>query len=143
MLPSIWPGDLLSIENAPYEEIVPGDIVLVRRDNRFFVHRLAERRHDRGALQWITRGDAMLQNDPRATASELLGRVSSIRRNCRVIVPRRRTSLLNSALAWMLCHSDSLRSIALRIHSFLQERESAPNVSRAIHHDDRQPHGCI
>ena len=32
MLPSIWPGDVLSIERPPGQEIVPGDIVLVARD---------------------------------------------------------------------------------------------------------------
>lgn len=145
MLPSIYPGDLLTIQNAHQEDIVPGDIVLVRRDNRFFVHRLAEKRYHQGVLQWITRGDAMPHNDPPATGSELLGRVSSIRRNHRIIVPSRRASLLTSALAWMLCRSDSVRSAALRIHSFWQERESAAAapVSRAIHHDECQPHGCI
>ena len=39
MLPSVWPGDLLTIQSAADDEVVPGDIVLVLRDNRFFVHR--------------------------------------------------------------------------------------------------------
>ncbi|MFZ3371295.1 MAG: S24 family peptidase [Candidatus Sulfotelmatobacter sp.] len=44
MLPSVWPGDLLTIQNAAYDEVIPGDITLVLRDNRFFVHRLVEKR---------------------------------------------------------------------------------------------------
>src|SRR5271157_1377561 len=62
MLPSIWPGDVLSIEHKPGEEIVPGDIVLVARDGRFFIHRLIEK-HNSG---WITRGDSLPQPDPAA-----------------------------------------------------------------------------
>jgi len=35
-------GDLLTIQSAAHDEVVPGEIVLVMRDNRFFVHRLIE-----------------------------------------------------------------------------------------------------
>src|SRR5208283_2572418 len=59
MLPAVWPGDLLTIQSTAYDEVVPGDIVLVLRNNRFFVHRLVESRRDQDCLWWITRGDAM------------------------------------------------------------------------------------
>src|SRR5208282_5009234 len=74
MLPSLWPGDLVLIQSAAYDEVVRGDIVLVMRDNRPFVHRLVERRPVQGRLSWITRGDAMPRNDPPVAQSELLGR---------------------------------------------------------------------
>src|SRR5580700_10685991 len=80
MLPSVWPGDLLTIQSAAFDEVVPGDIVLVLRDSRFFIHRLVERRRDQDRILCITRGDAMPHNDPPTAASELLGRVASIRR---------------------------------------------------------------
>ena len=54
MLPSVWPGDLLTIQNAAHDEVVPGDIVLMMRKNRFVVHRLVERRRDRDRFSWIT-----------------------------------------------------------------------------------------
>ena len=117
MLPSLWPGDLLAIQSAAYDEVVSGDIVLVMRDNRFFVHRVVERRRVQDGFSWITRGDAMPHNDPPVGASELLGRVAGIRRANRTFVPRRRVSLLHSALAWMLCRWDRFRSLALRIHA--------------------------
>jgi len=120
MLPSVWPGDLLTIQSAAYGEVVPGDIVLVMRDNLFFVHRLIATRQDGDCLSWITRGDAMPQNDPPAAASELLGRVAGISRASRSFAPSRRISLPQSALAKMLCHSDRLRVLALRIHAALQ-----------------------
>ena len=117
MLPSLWPGDLLTIQNAEHREVVPGDIVLVMRDDRFFVHRLIERRQDQDRVLWITRGDAVPQNDPPVRASELLGSVVGIQRGDHSLVPSRRISLLQSVLAWMLCRWDPFRGLALRIHA--------------------------
>jgi hypothetical protein len=116
MLPSIWPGDVLHIENKLDEEIAPGDIVLVARDGRFFVHRLTEKRD----FRWITRGDSLPQNDPPVGKTEILGKVSAIQRWSGLIVPNPRISPLVRTLAWMLCCSDSLRNIAVRIHSVRQ-----------------------
>ena len=116
MLPSVWPGDLLTIQSVAHDEVIPGDIVLVLLDGRFFIHRLLERRQNPDCISLITRGDAMPQNDPPAGASELLGRVAGIRRGHRSFVPSRRISLLHSALGWMLCRWDRFRNLALRIH---------------------------
>jgi hypothetical protein len=117
MLPSLWPGDLLTIHGAAHDEVVPGDIVLVLRDNRFFVHRLVEIRPSQDCDSLITRGDAMPDNDPPAAASELLGRVAGIRRGDRSFVPSRCVSQVNSALAWMLCRWVRVRSLAMRIRT--------------------------
>jgi len=116
MLPSLWPGDLLTIESAAPSEVIAGDIVLVLRDNRFFVHRIVEMRPGQDGFLWITRGDAMFHNDPPAP-SELLGRVVGVRRANRSFVPSRRISLLDSALAWMLCRSSGLRKLSLKIRT--------------------------
>jgi hypothetical protein len=113
MLPTIWPGDVLTIENKAGEESIPGDIVLVARDQRFFIHRLIEKRHS----QCVTRGDSMPQNDAPIAEAEVLGRVSAIHRRSGDVVPNPRVSLLAHSLAWMLSHSDSFRNVALRIRS--------------------------
>jgi len=118
MLPSIWPGDVLSIEHKPGQEIVPGDIVLVARNSRFFIHRLIEKHNS----QWITRGDSLPQNDSPVLRAQVLGKVSRIHRKTVDIVPNSRVSVFDRTLAWMLCHWDSLRSFALRIHSLWQGR---------------------
>jgi SOS-response transcriptional repressor LexA len=117
MLPSVWPGDLLTIQGAAHEEAVPGDIVLVLRDNHFFVHRLVEMQRSQDCDSLITRGDAMPDNDPPAAASELLGRVAGIRRGNRSFVPSRHVSLFHSVLAGALCRWDRFRGFALRIHT--------------------------
>jgi hypothetical protein len=131
MLPSVWPGDVLSIEHAPGEDMVPGDIVLVARDGRFFVHRLIEKRN----CEWITRGDSLPQNDPSLAEAQVLGKVSLIHRKRRLIVPSSRVSPLGRTLAWMLCRWDLFRNLSLRIHSFQQLGASA---NRTI--DTNEPH---
>lgn len=118
MLPSIWPGDVLSIEPKPGREIVPGDIVLVAKQRRFFVHRLIEKYDAR----WITRGDSLAQNDEPAPQAQVLGKVSLIHKKSKTTLPTPRLSPLSRALAWMLCEWDGFRNVVLRIHSFRQGR---------------------
>jgi hypothetical protein len=113
MLPSIWPGDVLSIESKSREELVSGDIVLVARGDRFFVHRLIEKQ----GLHWITRGDSLPQNDAPVVEAQVLGKVSLIHRQGRVIVPNLRVTVFAGVLATMLCHWDALRNLALRLRS--------------------------
>jgi hypothetical protein len=131
MLPSLWPGDLLTIQRAARDKVVPGDIVLVMQDSRFFVHRLVEISRDADCLSWITRGDGMPNNDPRVAAPELLGRVIAVSRGNRSFVPSRRASLLNSALAWTLCRWGRLRNLALRFHA-MRMHEDLRGVRRLI-----------
>jgi hypothetical protein len=113
MLPSIWPGDVLSIEPRAAQALVPGDIVLVAKQSRFFVHRLIEK----GNAWWITQGDSLPQFDEPATEVQLLGKVSLIHQKAGVIVPNSQPSRLSRTFAWVLCHSDLFRNFALRIHS--------------------------
>jgi hypothetical protein len=113
MLPSIWPGDVLSIEPKASREISPGDIVLVVRDGRFFVHRLIRMSES----EWITRGDSLPQADEPVAEAQVLGKVSLIHRRSGAVVPERRVSLFRRALAWMLCHWDSFRNLVLRVRS--------------------------
>jgi peptidase S24-like protein len=117
MLPSLWPGDLLTIQTTAPDEVVPGDIVLVLRYNRFFIHRLVASRRAKECNLLITRGDALPQNDLPVPASSLLGRVASVRRGKRCLAPSRRVSPLDSALARILCRWDHFRSLALRMHA--------------------------
>jgi len=77
MLPSLWPGDLLSIRSARLPEVSRGDLVLFFRDNRFFVHRVLEVFTHR----LLTRGDGLATPDPPVGRDELLGRVVCITRD--------------------------------------------------------------
>jgi hypothetical protein len=133
MLPSVWPGDLLTIQSAVHDEVFPGDIVLVLRNRRFFVHRLVERQRGKDCTSWITKGDAMPQNDPPAAACEMLGRVAGIRRANHSFIPSRRLSRLHSAMAWTLRRSDRFRNLTLRIHAASLGGSAGISPSRTSH----------
>ena len=148
MLPIVWPGDLLTIEFAAPNQLIPGDILLLLRNGRFFIHRLVERRKIQNSLYWITRGDAMPHNDPPAAASDLLGRVvridrgddraddrsddrsndrandRNIDRAHRTIVPARRVSQIQLALAWIEFRRERLRNSELRIRVAKHAKQS-------------------
>jgi hypothetical protein len=73
-------------------------------------------------LHWITRGDAMPQNDPPVRPGDILGRVSEIHRGTRVIITNRQVPPYQRLLAWILCHSQLCRRLALRAHSAWRDR---------------------
>ena len=80
MVPSLLPGDLISIQRADLSEILRGGIVLFSQNGRLLVHRVVSRSNSLGAPCLITRGDRLRHNDPPVFSSELLGRVVSIER---------------------------------------------------------------
>jgi signal peptidase I len=116
MLPSLWPGDLLILQTATRDDVIPGDIVLVLRGKRCFIHRLVAKQPAEDRVAFITCGDGMPHHDPPVAAVELLGRVIGVRRGSRSFVPSRQVSPFDSALAWLLGRSDRLRGLVLRIH---------------------------
>jgi signal peptidase I len=83
MLPAILPGDVLSIRQVSAAQAAAGDVVLFRREDRFFVHRVLRR--EAGGL--VTRGDALAAADPPVADSELLGKVVAIERRGRPVGP--------------------------------------------------------
>jgi signal peptidase I len=90
MVPSILPGDLVSIRQASLNEISPGEVVLFLRKGRLFVHRVVDLRivataGSAGESCLITRGDRLRHSDPPVSGAELLGRVVSIERENRKI----------------------------------------------------------
>jgi signal peptidase I len=128
MLPSIWPGDVLTIGSVAGDQLAAGDIVWFMRYGRCFIHRLVTRDPVNNRNCFVTRGDAMPQNDPPVAAADLLGRVIRIRRGNRVFVPQPRVPLSDSAVAWVLFRSHRLRGVALRIHPFLQSLRQSVRV---------------
>ncbi len=83
MFPVIRSGDVLSIRRCAADAVQPGDVVLLRADERLFAHRLIEKRDERDLPSLVTRGDAHWRNDPLRPASALLGQVVSVIRNGR------------------------------------------------------------
>jgi len=129
MLPALWPGDLLTINAVPVRTIRAGEIVLSVRNGRFCIHRLLQVGSASGA-DWITGGDALTDSDPPVNAMAILGRVSSVARGQRVLDPRKR-SVFGRMLVWILCRSELLCKLVLRIHSLRQRvwtRQGTPTA---------------
>jgi signal peptidase I len=80
MVPSILPGDLISVRRAVAAEISCGESVLYVRDGRMVVHRVVGRTGSPENSLLITRGDRLRHNDSPVSSRELLGKVISIER---------------------------------------------------------------
>lgn len=89
MLPSLFPGDLLTFRRCAPEEIVVGDIVLFVREGRCFVHRVAERMAGGASSRLRTRGDALPVCDAPLIETEVLGRLATVERKGRRLPPPR------------------------------------------------------
>lgn len=117
MLPTLWPGDCLSIQSHSIEEVQPGDLVLYARDGRFFVHRVTRKCRSDEETFLITRGDCMNEEDPPVEKRDLLGKVTAIHRGGSRIVAGRKLSRLQLLTGWVLCHCNLLLRAALRVHA--------------------------
>jgi len=83
MLPSLWPGDDVTIERADPAEVRIGEVVAYLRGDRLFVHRVAG--HVAGYV--VTRGDALRSADPPVACGDVIGRVVLVERGGRSDVP--------------------------------------------------------
>ena len=115
MLPTLWPGDCLTIQSYNFEQAEPGDLALYARDGRFFIHRIL-RKCAAGEKFLITRGDSMPCEDPQVLDRDLLGKVTAIHRHGSCITPARKLSPSRLLAAWLLCHWSFVLRAALRIY---------------------------
>jgi signal peptidase I len=120
MLPTLWPGDLLTIHSLRPEQAKIGEIVLYMRQGRFFIHRVASRDATLDETPLITRGDCMSEDDSPVGRHELLGRITEVRRGAAVFVPARKLSLFSKIVAWMFCHWGLFRRAGLRLWTYRQ-----------------------
>ena len=118
MVPSVLPGDLISIRRASLHEVSPGEVVLFLQNKRLVIHRVVDRKvvamaggSEEPCL--ITRGDRVRQEDPPVSSSELLGRVVSIERDNRKV--ELLATGLNRPIARLLQSSDRVTSLYLRL----------------------------
>ena len=113
MLPTLWPGDLLSLESTSAQPVRAGMIVLVQLHDRFVIHRVI--RFDENEL--VTRGDAMVENDPPVRRSDVLGSLTSVSRGSKTLIATSKISSLQRMLGWLLCQSGLLHRLVLRWHA--------------------------
>lgn len=105
MLPAVWPGDIVTVRRGSAEEILQGEIVLSRREGRFFAHRVVLCCSGTGTLPVLDQDETSNQthsqsgcalpsshaatgyslSDPAVAAGDLLGRIVSIERGGRLV----------------------------------------------------------
>lgn len=76
MMPTIRPGDVLTVQSGEAARFEPGQIILFRRDGTLVAHRILEISGDKVR----TRGDSLPNADSPITKSEIVGRVVSVDR---------------------------------------------------------------
>jgi hypothetical protein len=130
MLPTVWPGDFLTIEPQTSKQIQAGDIALYVREGRFFVHRIVDKSSVGSQVFLIARGDCMSQQDPPIRETELLGRVTEIRRNGSPRVPTPELPPFHRFLACMLCHWSFFRRVVLYLRAC--RTDSDPHLKVAV-----------
>ncbi len=81
MLPTLWPGDLLTVHRCHPSALAPRSIIVFRQDQQLVVHRVMHRSGNR----IVTRGDARARLDAPIELDQVVGRVESVLRNGRVL----------------------------------------------------------
>lgn len=114
MLPSIWPGDVLTIQSQDSDECSVGDIVLYMSAGYFFIHRVS-RVSDSGDL--IVKGDGLPQSDPPVQAQQVLGKVVAIEHDGRHFQPSQA-----STSAGILARSSRRSGFLLRVLMAIRSR---------------------
>lgn len=116
MIPSIYPGDLLTVRSESIAEARTGEIVLVLLAGRFFVHRVMRKWPERNRIVFATRGDALTQEDPSVDGTQLLGRVTSILRHGKPVKFARHGGPWTKVLRWGVQNSPAFSKILLAAH---------------------------
>ncbi|HXP85588.1 MAG TPA: S24/S26 family peptidase [Bryobacteraceae bacterium] len=126
MLPSVWPGDVLTVVRQPLARFRPGDLVLAARHRagdpphalEFVAHRVVRKevRKDvpRQSPCLITRGDSLAHPDAPWEEHEILGRVAAVTRNGRRIDPS--LTPARRMAAWVLRRSEVSVRVLLRFN---------------------------
>lgn len=126
MIPTIYPGDILLVEHDPFARLLPGDVVLASRANRFFAHRVVRLTALGGKPRVITRGDALIENDPPFFDEEVLGRVTAVVRGEKRIEFSGQEDLgRRRVLQWAVQHSNGVASGLLWYHNFRERATTA------------------
>jgi hypothetical protein len=127
MLPTLWPGDLLTIQARSIQQIQVGDVVLLAREDRFFIHRIMKKFEQDFEWRVVTRGDAMPTSDTPVSAAELLGIVVSVQRDPARNFPVPACSYWRRSVGLLLAYCGRLRSLALGWHAWRSRVRAQPD----------------
>jgi signal peptidase I len=120
MVPTLWPGDLVTVRRCDPSRLRPGSIIVFRQNERLVVHRLVRRQSSAHGVEdcLIAQGDAQPRCDRPVEAWDVLGRVEGAVRNGRPV--NLQPSLWRRFLASIFRRSEWCASIYLRLSSRVQ-----------------------
>lgn len=129
MHPTIRDGDVITVAAISAAEVVNGDVLLCRHDNRMLAHRVVGITARSSGLSFDLRGDAKAACDAPVRAGAVVGRVIATCRNGRVFVMSGRAARARH----------SMRMAASRVKASMVS--AAVIVCRAVsgYHADAQP----
>jgi hypothetical protein len=117
MIPSIYPGDLLTVHSHHIADARHGQIVLCLREGRFWAHRVIRKWQEGNRFLFTTRGDAHAHEDPSLDEHQLLGRVVSIVRYGKSLDITQIENFWTRVIRLGVRNSSSLARTLLRRHS--------------------------
>lgn len=120
MVPTIWPGDLLTIQSASVHQIEKGDIVLFRSRERFVAHRVLTTVNTSEGPKVQTQGDSAPHADFPVQEDDVLGKVAFIERNGRCMKPLRGLGKISRAVAGLFRHSEFAARVVVGVHGTRQ-----------------------
>lgn len=123
MLPTVWPGDVVTVRRCDFAELQPRQIVLHGYQEKLTLHRIARIAGD----HLITRGDSLPHYDPPVMPSEILGQVVSIFRGGRTIDPEQ--TFWQRVAASILQRSRFLRRFTLYLSRLLRRSRDMRTLS--------------
>jgi hypothetical protein len=132
MLPTLWPGDVVTIRTCSFDEACPGDIVLCVRDGRFYLHRVHQKTTATSYPQLCTRGDSMPLPDPPVSRSEILGKACSIERNGRFVELSRSRSFGALFLGRLVAHSNLFLRLVLHLRRTRSSRREFVTIAASV-----------
>ena len=115
MLPTIWPGDTLVVEQVRGDDVIDGAIVIFGNGRRLVAHRVIAKSGP-GHSVLRTQGDAVPHPDVPVSGCDLIGRVSFILRKGKRLTPRRRLRLCERAVAAVFRRCEIAARVVARLH---------------------------
>jgi signal peptidase I len=111
MLPTIWPGDVLTVRRLESEELQEGDVAVLRREGRLITHRVIHK--DRESV--VVQGDAKVKADDPVRREDVFGSVVAVHRRGKEVTVARKTAA-RAMVGCALGSSQLLTRIAVRLH---------------------------
>jgi signal peptidase I len=109
MVPSIWPGDLVTVRRQEMPTLQSGHVIVYKRDAVLVTHRITHTYLD----HVITRGDSVWHDDAPVKEADIVGRVICLVRNGRRV--RLNPSYGQRLISFFLRRSDFYRRIMVRL----------------------------